>query len=399
MTEVSVLFVNYNTWRELAFALESLERAPPSRSGKPVPYEVIVVDNASPQPPGPWEERIRASLARQSGVLVMHHENGGYSTGMNLAYAKSRGRYVLVSNPDVIYLPRCIELLVERLEQDSTIGTTAPEIFWDEGQECRLPPNILPTLSDLARLTLAALSPKWVQRYSEKRVRDALVVWTTTSDVDLAMLSGCCFLMARSFITRIGFFDERFPLYYEDTDLSVRILKAKKRIVQVHGSRLVHLYNRSGQTDLALTMSRYWKSRRRYYDKWYGAVGRLCIDFSAWILSTKWGKRRQALPRQDKITDLGTSHDKPTIEVPRRCEKLLIEISLDPSFYLAAAVLASGERWSPSNALFANFGPTTFYFRALEVKGADAELLGVYRYTLVYPAVVYPRPEPAGAAG
>lgn len=396
MTEVSVLFVNYNTWRELAVALESLEANPPARAGKAVPYEVIVVDNASPQPAGEWEPRIRASVARQNGQLVMHHDNGGYSTGMNLAYSRSRGRYVLVSNPDVVYLPHCVERLVERLEGDPSIGTTAPEVFWDEGLECRLPPNILPTLGDLARLTIAALSPAGVARYSERRLRDALRVWSAEHDVDLAMLSGCCFLMAREFIEQIGFFDERFPLYYEDTDLSVRILRAGRRVVQVYGARLVHFYNRSGQTDLSLTMSRYWKSRRRYYEKYYGALGRFCIDTSARLLGTEWGKRRQALPRQRVIVDLGKSHDKPVIVLPRAFPKLLIEISLDPSFYLAAGVFAAGERWTPSDALFRNFGPTTFYFRALAVTGSDAELLGVYSYTLVYPAIVYPRPEPAG---
>jgi GT2 family glycosyltransferase len=396
--EVSVLFVNYNTWRELAAALESLRAHPPARAGQPVSYEAIVVDNASPQPPGEWEPRIRACLADMNGTLIMHGENGGYSKGMNVAFRVSRGRYVLVSNPDVIYAERCIERLLEHLERDPSAGTTAPEIFWDEGFECRLPPNILPTLADLGRLTLAALSPRAVRAYTERRVVDALRVWDAREPVELAMLSGCCFLIERGFFERLGLFDERFPLYYEDTDLSLRIKRAGKRIVQVAGARLVHLYNRSGQTDHALTMSRYWKSRRLYYAKWYGRLGAWAIDLSGRLLGTRWGKARQALPRQPRIADLGQHHDKPEIRLGRRCERFLIEVSLDPSFYLAAGVFGSGESWKPSDALFRNFGPTTFYFRACEVVGGRAVQIGVWSYTLVYPPVPYPRQEQASAA-
>src|SRR5262249_44586178 len=257
-----------------------------------------------------------------------------------------------------IYGERCVERLLEHLERDPSAGTTAPEIFWDDGHECRLPPNILPTLLDLWRQTLAALSPRAVRAYTDRRVVDALRVWSATEPVELAMLSGCCFLIERAFFERLGLFDERFPLYYEDTDLSRRIKRAGRRIVQVAGARLVHLYNRSGQTDHAQTMSRYWKSRRLYYAKWYGRLGAAATYASGRLLATRWGKARQALPRQQRITDLGAQHDKPEIVLGRRCERFLIEISLDPSFYLAAGVFGSGEVWRPSDPLFRNFGPT-----------------------------------------
>ena len=87
-------------------------------------------------------------------------------------------------------------------------------------------------MRDLIGVTLADLFPGWCRRYSRKRNAEAVRVWTARKDVDVAMLSGACFVMRRGFIDEIGFFDERFPLYYEDTDLSMRIKRAGKRIVQ-----------------------------------------------------------------------------------------------------------------------------------------------------------------------
>ena len=74
---------------------------------------------------------------------------------------------------------------------------------------------------------------------------------------DLNMMSGCLFLMERGYFESIGRMDERFPLYYEDADLSRRILRSGRTLTQVPDSRLVHFVNRSGQTDFETMMRRH----------------------------------------------------------------------------------------------------------------------------------------------
>ena len=109
MAELSVLIVNYNSWKECAQAIASLRSHGPTRpDGSPMPFECVVVDNASPQQPPRQIERVERELQllceeqgdERAGVLVRHHENGGYSKGMNLAFERSRGRQILVSNPE-----------------------------------------------------------------------------------------------------------------------------------------------------------------------------------------------------------------------------------------------------------------------------------------------------------
>jgi GT2 family glycosyltransferase len=384
--ELSVLFVTYNSWPVIVAALESLAAHPPRRrDGSPMPYEIVVVDNASPERDAKAEQRVQELLGRMRGTLVMHDSNGGYSKGMNLAYARCSGPMVLVCNPDIIFEPGCVDALLRYLEDHPDCGAAAPKGWWDRGKTGRLPPNILPTLADLLRLTWAAVSHRGVRSYSRRRTKEALRVWQAKESIDLAMLSGCCFLMRRELIQSIGFFDERFPLYYEDTDLSVRIKKAGKRIVQVAGADLVHLFNRSAETDQNLAMARYWISRRLYYRKWYGALGAWIYDRCRAFLETEWAKTRGKTAAHPVTADLGASMDKPVIELPRRVERCLVELAMDPYFYLAAGMFGGGERWSPSDTVFANFGPTTYYFRVLDLDGREPEHLGVWRYTRVYP--------------
>ena len=90
MAELSVLIVNYNSWKECAQAVESLRANGPTRpDGSPMPFECVVVDNASPQQPPRLVERVERELQLlceqqgddRAGVLIRHDENGGYSKG------------------------------------------------------------------------------------------------------------------------------------------------------------------------------------------------------------------------------------------------------------------------------------------------------------------------------
>ncbi len=386
-TELSLLIVNYNSWRVCLGALRSFRAcAPCGADGEPLPYDVVVVDNASPLRDPEAEELIEAELATMNGTLVRHHENGGYSTGMNLAYRHARGRLVLVSNPDIVYQPGAVDALLRYQDAHPEAGAVAPVGFWDEGMEGMLPPNILPTLADLVRLAIADVSPYWSRRYAAWRTRQALRVWLADTPIELDMLSGCCFVMRRELIERIGFFDERFPLYFEDTDLSVRIRKHGLAIVQIPDSRIVHLYNRSAQTNHGEAMARYWKGRRIYYRKWYGRLGALLYDATRWMLNTKWAQARAKLCPQREIRDLGTSNDKPVLRFDAPLARYLVEGALDAHFYLAAGIVGSGDSWTPTDSLFRGFGPTTYFWRVVDISDPRRpRLVAVYSHTLRYP--------------
>ncbi|MHC4814009.1 MAG: glycosyltransferase family 2 protein [Planctomycetota bacterium] len=383
MTRFSALFVNYNSWRHCVDALLSLRENPPlSVYGTPMDLEVVVVDNCSPQRDPDAEADLENLLADMKGRLVRHHENGGYAKGMNLALEHATGDWILVSNPDVLFLPDCLSLLLRHLQAFPGTGAAAPEGYWDTTLEGRLPPNILPTIGDLWALTMASVSPRFTRRYSERRTRQALPVWEAKGDVELRMLSGCCFLLRRSTIDEIGFFDESFPLYYEDTDLSMRMRKHGLKIVQVAGAKLVHFYNRSGQTDMEETMSRYWISRRRYYHKWYGWPGRLAYGLSRWLLNTSWAKKRAARSPHRAIHDLGSGVDKPVIRLERPRGRFLVELALDPNFYLAAGMFGSGDTWTPGDELFKNFGESSYFFRLVDLTRGKRQQIGIYKYEM-----------------
>ncbi len=404
--ELSVLIVNYMTWRECQAALRTLREHGPTRpDGSPMPYEVIVVDNLSPNRNPAGIAMLEAELAAirtqqgdpTAGQLILHTENGGYSKGMNLALAHSRGRWILVSNPDLVFTPGLIPKLQRHLENDPKAGIVVPKGFWDPSFMGRLPPNTLPTLFDVVVTTLGEFSRALSRWYQHRLCRQWLRIWQAEWPLALPMMSGCLFLVERQFFERIGRFDERYPLYYEDSDLSRTIVGAGRTITQVPDAQLVHFVNRSGMADPETMWRRHDQSRQIYYRKWYGWRGALVLRTAHWLLHSKLLRRLRKAPPHGPMQDLGQSHEPPVVVLPRRCERFLLLMSLDCRFYLSGGMFGSGDRWTPSAEMFRNFGHTTFYYLAFDLTGGRFEELGRWRYQCLSHLGVPVRKDPVPA--
>lgn len=386
--EMSVLIVNYNTWHDCAKAVLSLRQNPPRRAdGSAMPFEVIVVDNKSPRRSEEEIGLVREALAAVAadhgdplcGQLILHDENAGYSKGVNLCYRKSRGRWILVSNPDLLFPRDCISNLLRYMESHPECGCAVPKGFWDEEFKGKLPPNTLPTMLDLLVGSVAEFCRPLRRAYGRRLVRQWLRVWQADEPVALRMMSGCLFLVDRDYFASIGLMDERYPLYYEDADLSRMIARSGKQLVQVPNANLVHFVNRSGQTDFTTMMTRHDISRDLYFHKWYGRFGRWVHARINKLLRSPWGQKRIRIPPDSPFVDLGASEKPPMLRF-RACEKYLLLVSLDARFHLSGGLIGSGDHWTPSEGVFANFSPTLYWCRVYDVSGNKLEELGTWRY-------------------
>lgn len=414
MAELSVLIVNYNSWRECAQAIATLREFGPTRpDGSAMPFECIVVDNKSPQQPPQLIDAVERELRllceqqddEKAGVLIRHHENGGYSKGMNLAMSHSRGKWILVSNPDVLFSDGLVGKLLRHLESDPKAGIAVPKGFWDVDHAGHLPPNTLPTLGDAWAEVFGVYSSRFRQSRVQKLVRGWQSAWLAEEPVALSMMSGCLFLVDRGYFESIGKFDERYPLYYEDADLSVSIKKSGRTITQVPGAHLVHFVNRSGMSDLETMWARHAESRSKYYRKWYGLFGKMTLSLTGWLLTNKWLERFRRVHPQEPYIDLGQHAAPPVLQLPRACARYLVLMSLDLRFFLAAGIYGSGNSWTPSANAFSSFVNANFFFSVFDLSGKDPEFLGTWRYycmshlgePLPGAATVAPEPKMAGS--
>jgi GT2 family glycosyltransferase len=184
--------------------------------------EIVVVDNAS--------KDASAQNARAAGARVIElPRNEGFGRACNAGVAAAAGEHVLLVNPDVTLVSVVQEVLEDLLER-RPFGLAAGRLVDAAGaprRERRLPePSFL---ADLLTHTVGMLRPRGL-RLRVRPSRDSSDGWA----------SAALLLAARDEFQRLGGFDPRFFMYYEDRDLCARYrterlpLRATDAVVGVH---------------------------------------------------------------------------------------------------------------------------------------------------------------------
>ncbi len=169
--------------------------------------------------------------------VLSGHGNVGYGRGNNIAIREAVEDYHLVLNPDVLMEPDALAHSLDFMEQRPDVGLMSPAAFFPDGKRQYICKRY-PTLLDLL---LRGISPRWLQwiyrhRLARYEMRDVIA-----DDVvmDVPIVSGCFMLFRRSVLDQLGGFSDKYFLYFEDFDLSLRARKVS-RIAYVPAARIIH---------------------------------------------------------------------------------------------------------------------------------------------------------------
>jgi len=213
-TVVTVVVVTYNNRGDIDACLRSLRvHSPHAR--------VVVVDNLSTDG---TLDHVRHAYPHVTAVSAGH--NGGYGAGVNLGATRAHGVYLAVLNPDTEVEAGWLDALVQELEAHPDVGLVTPTILLTGGGE-RV--NARGNSVHLTGLTFCAGLGEQAPSLSSPAH-------------PVAAVSGAAFVVRRALWDRLGGFDERFFMYLEDTDLSLRARRLGYEILHVPASRVRHRY-------------------------------------------------------------------------------------------------------------------------------------------------------------
>lgn len=171
--------------------------------------------------------------------LLIHSENRGYGHGHNLARARlaTTSTYHLVLNPDVELAEGALAAAVAALESDRRAVLAAPVSSTHGGRREYLAKDY----PSLRALLLRGFAPRWLQQLGAPELAryELHHLDTAAEPVEIPIASGACMLIRRQALDVVGGFDERYFLYFEDFDLSLRLARWG-RLLQVPDMRIVH---------------------------------------------------------------------------------------------------------------------------------------------------------------
>lgn len=253
---LSIIIVNYNVKFYLEQCLESVRRA-----SRGLQVEVFVVDNLSTDGS---VEYLRGRFPEVT--FIANQENVGFARANNQAIRLSKGRYVLLLNPDTIVgeetLARCVEFMEEHPEAGgvgvymlNADGTFAPE------SRRGLP---TPFVAFCKMTGLGKLFPK--SRLFGRYYMGYLDVNEVNA---IEVMSGAYTMLRREALDKVGLLDEDFFMYGEDIDLSYRVLKGgyKNYFVPV---RMLHYKGESTVKSSYRYAYVFYQAMRLFFRKHYG---------------------------------------------------------------------------------------------------------------------------------
>ncbi|MHB8887109.1 MAG: glycosyltransferase family 2 protein [Methylovirgula sp.] len=262
--DVTVIVVNYNTAHLLNCMFEALEAGRGTLN-----LQVIVVDNAS-------RDNSIVFLRKQhpNVELIENSTNIGFGRANNQALPHVRGRYVLLLNTDAFLSSETLSKTVAFMDARPQCGVLGVKLVGRDGAPqpcCRYFPtpwNVFLSSTGLDRF------------FPGTRLIDDMS-WDHAAERECDWVPGCFYLIRREVTERIGLFDPRYFLYYEEIDHCRAVRQAGWSVIYYPFAEVVHIGGESAASEGELTSAGRQISRLQiesemlYFRKHYGVGGLL----------------------------------------------------------------------------------------------------------------------------
>jgi GT2 family glycosyltransferase len=260
--DLSVIIISWNAKDYLLGCLRSL-----STELQPLTSEIIVVDNASS------DGSVAAVRQRFPSVVVIDSPcNLGFAQANNLGIERSRARYLLLVNSDVIVRPGCIGRLLSFMEEHTDVGLVGPKIF-NEDLTIQQSHRPTPSIGNSLCRAVALDRCKSVSALISSGKHHASIGMGHEVDV----LTGCFWMVRRSALLKVGLLDPQFFMYGEDKDWCVRFWKSGYRLAYLSVAEAIHFGGRSSSREPARFYVEQHRANWRYWKKHHSVLGQTLI--------------------------------------------------------------------------------------------------------------------------
>ena len=288
MKKVFAVTINYKSDKETKELLESLLLI----DQKSFDLNVVVIDNYPKKP-----IRLHAKKYKKLRLKVIYNsQNLGFSEGNNkgMEFALKNGAdYILIINNDTLVDKNFLTELISIFETKTNVGIAAPLIYFEKGYEFKKKEYKEDELGKV--IWYAGGEIDWDNVLAKHKGVDEVDIGQYSQISETEFASGCAFLISSEVLKKLGMFDEKYFLYYEDSDLSIRAKRQGYKIYFSPKSFIWHK-NASSAGGSGSELQDYYITRNRllFALKYASVRSKLAILKESMMLmlgGRKWQKR------------------------------------------------------------------------------------------------------------
>jgi GT2 family glycosyltransferase len=267
---VSILVISYNT---RAMTLDCLASVVAETT---VPYELIVVDNASPD-----GSAAAIAAAFPDIRLIASATNLGFAQGNNVAAREARGKYLLLLNPDTLVLDHAVDRIVGFAERTPQAGIWGGRTLSGDGS---LNPSSVSGALTLWSLFCRTSGLALIFKASAFFNPEEMGAWDRGDEREVDVVQGSFFLIRRDFWMDLGGFDASFVMYGEEADLCRRARARGARPRMTPEATIVHFHgasSRRAEREI-MTLKAQATMIRRHFPAWQRPLGLFLLGVWPW---------------------------------------------------------------------------------------------------------------------
>ena len=202
---IDIVIVNWNTGNQLRQCIDSI-----FDNLESVISKIIIVDNNSN------DGSEKGIEDKQNVLLIRSKENLGFSKGCNLGATHTSSDLILFLNPDTLVFPHTFSKVLKfmELENNSQIGICGIQLYNENGDishSCSRFPYVFGYINKAFGLSLIF-----------RKLSMVMSEWDHLTSRPVDQVIGAFFLVRRSIFISLNGFDERFFMYFEEVDFSLR---------------------------------------------------------------------------------------------------------------------------------------------------------------------------------
>ncbi len=252
--ELSFVIINYNLADEIQDCINTI-----LNEVNGIQYEIIVVDNNSPDAPSDKFDKIFPQEKFPNIRFFYLSENKGFGSGCNFGAAKSNAEIICFLNPDVVIKKNVFNELLRFLNSDEHIAAVGPR---STGKNCfDFSAGVFPNIF------FEVLNIFFLGRHIEALYINLKQIFKGKTPFSVDWILGASIIIKKRIFDSIKGFDEDYFLYFEEMDLFYRLKKSNYKIFYCPAEKIEHIGSASTKKDYSFFTRTFYLSKLLFFEK------------------------------------------------------------------------------------------------------------------------------------